>query len=112
MTKLPEGKCGLLCDGFCSLGLGMAVHLELDKAGWGQHSFLTYSLVTRHIAFLSSPLAMRCHPGHHPNAARGTCSQRALVQAQPVSRRQCGATLLTKMPFLPLPLPGAFAPSA
>lgn len=47
---------------------------------------------------------MRCHSGHCLNAAW------AQVQAQLVSGRQHGATLLTKIPPVPLPLPGAHAP--
>lgn len=47
---------------------------------------------------------MRCHSGHCLNATW------APVQAQRVSRRQHGATLLTKIPLVPLPLPGAHAP--
>lgn len=47
---------------------------------------------------------MRCRSGHCLNAAW------APVQAQRVSRRQHGATLLTKIPLVPLPPPGAHAP--
>lgn len=53
---------------------------------------------------------MRCHSGHCLNAVWETCCHWAPVQAQLVSRRQHGATLLTKIPLVPLPLPGAHAP--
>lgn len=55
MTKPPEGKRTLLCVAPALTGLGMAFHMELDKAAWGWIPFLTCSQVTRHIAFPSPP---------------------------------------------------------
>lgn len=60
--------------------------------------------MTRHIAFLSPPSDNEMPLWALPEY------RWAPVQAQLVFRRQHGATLLTKIPLVPLPLPGAHAP--